>query len=103
MLKPITSQIMSRYQFSAGSENISSKQVAIPSIGTKGTSGARNGRTAFGLVLLITSTAPQTITKANRVPMLVISARMPSGRNPAIEATNRPVKIVDFQGVRNFG
>src|SRR2546423_4722199 len=103
MLKPITSQIMSRYQFSAGSENISSKQVRIPRIGTTGTNGARNGRLALGLVLRITNTAPQTITNANNVPMLVISARIPSGRNPAIAATNSPVRIVDFQGVRNFG
>src|SRR2546422_10207140 len=103
MLKPITSQIISRYQFSAGSENISSKQVRIPRIGTSGTSGARKGRFALGLVLRITITAPQTITNANKVPMLVISARMLSGMNPAIDATKRPVRIVDFQGVRNFG
>src|SRR5436853_5806650 len=95
--------MINRYQFSAGSENISSKQVRIPRIGTSGTNGARNGRLAFGLVLLMTSTAPQTITKANNVPMLVISARMLSGMNPAIDATNKPVRMVDFQGVRNFG
>src|SRR5207244_964918 len=103
MLKPITNQIINRYQFSAGSENINNKHVRIPRIGTKGTSGARNGRFASGFVLRITRTAPQTITKANRVPMLVISARMPSGRSPAIVATNKPVRIVDFQGVRHFG
>src|SRR6266404_4820513 len=99
----MSSQMISRYQFSAGSENINSKQVRMPRIGTSGTKGARKGRTAFGLVFLITSTAPHTITKANRVPMLVISAKMLSGINPAIDATNRPVRIVDFQGVRNFG
>src|SRR6266849_9111907 len=103
MLKPITSQMISRYQFSAGSENINSKQVRIPRIGTKGTNGARKGRFVLGFVLRMTITAPQTITKANRVPMLVISARMLSGMNPAIDATNRPVRIVDFQGVLNFG
>src|SRR2546428_9780900 len=103
MLKPITSQMISRYQFSAGSENINSKQVRIPSIGTNGTRGARKGRFALGFVLRITNTAPQTITKANRVPMLVISAKMLSGMNPAIEATNKPVRIVDFHGVRNLG
>src|SRR5437879_4847323 len=97
------SQMISRYQFSAGSENINSKQVAMPRIGTSGTNGARNGRLAFGFVLRMTITAPQTITNANKVPMLVISARMLSGINPAIEATKRPVRIVDFHGVRNFG
>src|SRR5437870_13476340 len=99
----ISSQMISRYQFSAGNENINSKQVRIPRIGISGTKGARNGRLALGFVLRITSTAPHTITKANRVPTLVISAKMLSGINPAIEATNRPVRIVDFHGVRNFG
>src|SRR6266850_5948328 len=99
----MSNQMISRYQFSAGRENINSKHVRIPRIGTSGTNGARKGRTAFGLVLLMTSTAPQTITKANSVPMLVISAKMLSGINPAIEATNSPVRIVDFHGVRNFG
>ncbi len=95
--------MINRYQFSAGSENINSKQVNMPRIGISGTNGARNGRFALGLVLRITNTAPQTITKANKVPMLVISARMLSGMKPAIAATNTPVSIVDFQGVRNFG
>src|SRR6185312_8513565 len=98
-----SSQMISRHQFSAGSENIKSKQVRIPRIGTSGTSGARNGRFASGFVLRITSTAAHTITKANRVPMLVISAKRVSGRNPAIDATKMPVRIVDFQGVRNLG
>src|SRR6266567_6432959 len=99
----MSSQMISRYQFSAGSENIKSRQVRMPRIGTKGTKGARKGRFASGLVRRITRTAPQTITKANNVPMLVISAKMLRGINPAIEATNSPVRIVDFQGVRNFG
>ena len=95
--------MINRYQFSAGSENISSRQVRIPRIGTSGTKGARNGRLALGFVRRMTNTAPHTITKANNVPMLVISARILSGMNPAIDATKRPVRIVDFQGVRNFG
>src|SRR2546427_11170104 len=99
----MSSQMISRYQFSAGSENINSKHVRMPKIGTSGTKGARNGRFALGFVLRMTITAPQTITKANNVPMLVISARILSGMNPAIDATKRPVRMVDFQGVRNFG
>ena len=75
----------------------------MPRIGTSGTSGARNGRLAWGFVRRITSTAPHTMTNANSVPMLVISARMLSGTNPAIAATNNPVRIVDFHGVRNVG
>src|SRR3954471_8671141 len=103
MSRPMMSQMMSRYQFSAGSENISSRQVAMPKIGTSGTNGARNGRFAFGFVLRMTMTAPQTMTKAKSVPMLVISASIESGMKPAIAATKMPVKMVDFQGVRNFG
>src|ERR1700682_228206 len=99
----MSSQMINRYQFSAGSENINNKQVRMPRIGTSGTKGARNGRLALGFVLRMTMTAPQTITNANKVPMLVISAKMLSGIKPAIEATKRPVRIVDFQGVRNFG
>src|SRR5438045_9210106 len=95
--------MISRYQFSAGNEYINSEQVRIPRIGISGTNGARNGRFALGFVRRMTNTAPQTITKANKVPILVISARMLSGKKPAIEATNSPVKIVDFHGVRNFG
>src|ERR1044072_2177687 len=94
---------INRYQFSAGNENIKSRQVAIPRMGTNGTNGARNGRLALGFVLRMTMTAPQTITKANRVPMLVISAKRLSGRNTAMAATKIPVRIVDFQGVRHFG
>src|SRR5207245_11411010 len=99
----MASQMISRYQLPAGRENINSKQVRMPRIGTNGTRGARNGRFASGLVLRITMTAPQTMTKANKVPMLVISAKRLRGRKPAIEATNRPVRIVDFNGVRHFG
>src|SRR5437016_14620153 len=103
MINPRASQMMSRYQFSAGSENISSRQMRMPRIGTRGTNGARNGRSAFGFVRRMTMTAPQTMTKAKSVPMLVISARMLSGMKPAIEATKMPVRMVDFQGVRKVG
>src|SRR5260370_10187963 len=99
MIKPAISQMINRYQFSAGSENIRRRQVRIPRIGTSGTNGARNGRFAFGFVLRMTNTAPQTITNANNVPMLVISARILSGISPAIEATKRPVRMGDFQSV----
>src|SRR5439155_7334722 len=99
----MSSQMISRYQFSAGSENIKSKQVRMPRIGTKGTKGARKGRFASGLVLRITRTAPQTITKANNVPMLVISASILTGMKLAREPRMRAARIVDFHGVRNFG
>jgi hypothetical protein len=40
--------MISRYQFSAGSENISIRQVRMPATGTNGLSGARKGRSASG-------------------------------------------------------
>ena len=75
----------------------------MPRIGVAGKSGARNGRSAFGCVRLITSTAAQTMTKASSVPMLARSARISSGRKPPIAATTTPVRIVVFHGVRNLG
>src|SRR5262245_65162825 len=99
---PMANQMTSLYQFSAGSENISNRQIAIPAIGTKEPSGARNGLSAFGFVFLMIRTALQTITKASSVPMFTRSARIVSGKNEARVLTNRPVRIVDFHGVRNF-
>ena len=43
----------------------------MPRIGTTGTNGQRNGRSASGSIRRMISTAAQTITKANSVPMLV--------------------------------
>src|SRR5262245_24860704 len=94
---------MSRYQFSTGSENINNRHERMPSIGTIGYNGARNGRSALGLVLRMINTAAQTITKANSVPMLVMCSSASIGRNPVRVATNTPTRIVDFHGVRNLG
>jgi hypothetical protein len=71
----------------------------MPRIGTNGTRGTRNGRGARGSMRRITSTAPQTITKANRVPMLVSSARRRKGSSEARVATTHAVTIVPFHGV----
>src|SRR3989338_8034815 len=103
MHNPITSQTTSRHQLAAGRENISSRQDAIPRIGTTGTHGQRNDRSAFGLILRMMSTAAQTTANANSVPMLVISRSASIGRGPAPTATNDPMRIVVFHGVRNFG
>src|SRR5580692_8755768 len=103
MIKPIAIQMISRYQFADGSENMSIRQVNIPRIGTTGYSGARNGLAASGLVRRMISTAAQTIKKAKRVPMLVRSSSASIGRKPVKMATNAPIKIVDFHGVRNLG
>src|SRR5213079_614207 len=94
--------MISRHQFSAGSENIKSRQVSMPRIGVKGTKGTRNGRSAAGCVRRMMSTAAQTMTKAKSVPMLTTSSNTVMGKNAASVATKRPVTRVDFQGVRNF-
>jgi len=75
----------------------------MPMMGTKGTHGERNGRSASGWAFRIMRTAAHTMINANRVPMFVSSARMRRGRNAAIRPTNKPVMIVDFQGVRSLG
>src|SRR5437016_1775139 len=87
-----------RSQFSSGSENISRRQRAMPRIGTKGTSGQRNGRATSGWRRRMMSTAAQTITNASNVPMLVNSARILSGMSAPISPTTVPVRIVAFQG-----
>src|SRR5574342_1161964 len=91
-----------RHQFSAGSENISSKQKAMPRIGVTGAKGARNGRSALGLVLRMINTAAQTITKASKVPIFTNSAKIRNGIKAEAVATKMPERMVDLHGVRNF-
>jgi len=45
-------------------------------------------------------TAAHTMTKANKVPMFVSSARTLSGMSDPMSPTAIPVKMVDFQGVQ---
>ena len=68
-----------------------------------GTSGQRKGRCASGLVRRMISTAVQTTTKANSVPMLVSSSRASIGNSPARMATKMPMAMVLFHGVRKVG
>src|SRR5215813_7163984 len=103
MTRPITSQPISRSQLGHGNENISIRHMVIPRIGTTGTIGQRNGRSASGLVRRMTSTAEQTTVNANSVPIFVISSRASIGNKPAPTDTNNPIRIVVFQGVRNRG
>ncbi len=65
--------------------------------------GVRNGRLRSGSVRRSTSTAIDTAAKANRVPELDTSARMPTGKNAANSATNPPVRMVMTCGVWNLG
>ena len=64
---------------------------------------AAEGPRRLGLVFRMMSTAPQTMTKANRVPMLVRCSRASMGRKPARRPTKRPMRMVLFQGVWNRG
>src|ERR1700693_2427571 len=103
MTKPRINQTNSLNQLAAGNENISSRQQAIPSTGTKGTRGHRNGRDASGFVFLMIRTAPQTIVNANNVPILVKLSSASIGSNAVMIPTNSPMAIVLFQGVRKVG
>src|SRR4029453_4590690 len=102
MTKPSAIHAIKRYQFSTGRENIRSRQVRMPRIGTKGYSGTRKGRSASGFVARIVKTAPTKMKKAKRVPILVRGSNASIGRKPVNKATNTPTRIVDRQGVRNF-
>src|SRR5205085_5614507 len=93
----------SRYQFSVGSENMSIRQLSTPMIGMNGTHGQRNGRSAFGYFFRMMSTAAQTMTNANSVPMFVSSSSASSGRRPDMMMTATPIRIVAFHGVRKRG
>src|SRR5216683_5362998 len=103
MNRPMAIQPNSRTQLSQGSENISIRQLSTPMIGTNGTHGQRNGRSAFGYFLRMINTAAQTITNANSVPMFVSRSSASIGSKPAMTTTPEPMRMVAFQGVRNFG
>ena len=92
MAKPIANQINSLNQVSQGIKHIIAKQTKIPKIGINGTKGTLNGRSALGSVFLKIKIPAQTITKANKVPILVISPTTFIGTN----AANNAIKIQMF-------
>src|ERR1019366_5339990 len=100
---PMTSQTISRSQFDQPSEYIIAKFQTMPRIGSSGTSGVLNGLGASGFFTRITHTPAHTITKANRVPMLVMCPTMLKGRNAEKGATKKKNSMLDRQGVWNFG
>src|SRR5579863_3424846 len=103
MIWPITSQTIRRNQLLHPSEYIMAKFQTMPRIGTSGTSGVRNGRGVSGCARRITQTPAHTMTKANRVPMLVISPTTESGRKAEKGDTKSMNKRFERHGVRNFG
>ena len=99
MTKPITSHTAKRIQVPSGNENIITRQVMIPRIGTKGTHGVLNGLGKFGSRLRKTITPTQTRTKASNVPMLVISPTTLAGTNAANALTKSMNNKLLFAGV----
>ena len=96
MTRPMASQTTSRNQVSKGINTIMPKQVRIPSIGIKGTSGTLNGRSALGSVFLRMSMPTQTIRKASKVPILVISPTTVIGTKAANKAMNMQSMMFDL-------
>src|SRR5690348_6965601 len=94
---------MRRSQFDQPSEYISAKLTMIPRIGTAGTQGVRNGRGWAGCLIRITHTPAQTITKANKVPMLVMRPTMLSGSRAEKGATRQQKSRLERQGVWYLG
>ena len=95
-------QAKRRSQFVQPKPTIINKQAIIPKIGINGTQGVLNSLFNSGFVFLKTITATQTRTKANKVPILVISPTI----SPGTKAANKPtiIKIIRFAlyGVLNF-
>ena len=64
-------------------------QTPTPNKGIKGTNGVLNSRTILGSLTLSIMTEIQTNTKANKVPILVMSPTI----SPGINAANEPTMI----------
>src|SRR6218665_918496 len=103
MAKPMASHTNKRIQVSSGNENIMTRQVTIPRIGTNGTNGVLNGRSASGCCLRRIKIPRQTMTKANKVPILVISPTTLIGTKPAKRLMKIQSTQFDLDGVWNFG
>src|SRR5690606_5204982 len=96
---PIINQIAKRSQLSIGKDAIKIKQTIIPSMGTSGTNGVRNGLSISGFVFRSTNTPMQTNVKANSVPILTMCPKSEMGTKPAKRDTNTMNMRFVFQGV----
>src|SRR5579862_2611137 len=99
----MASQMIRRSQFDRPREYISAKFTIIPSMGTRGTQGVRNGRAWPGFRTRMTHTPAQTMTNAKRVPMLVMRPTILSGSSAENGATKKKNSRFERQGVWNFG
>ena len=85
--------------------------IKIPKIAITGNAGTLKLRCKLGSLTRNNQTATHTIVKANKVPKLVMSAKVLIGVKPATKATTTPMKIVFLYGVllvlckseKNFG
>src|ERR1035438_3367563 len=82
---------------------MSENDTSTPMMGTNGTHGVLKGRGRSGSRTRRIHTPAQTIVKANRVPMLVSSARIEIGSAAASVATQSPTTMVEIHGVRKRG
>ena len=78
---------------------IKAKLVIMPSGPTIYSKGVLNGLSRFGSLKRKINTARHTIAKANKVPKLVISLKIPIGVKDATNETTKPTSKVLFQGV----
>ena len=73
---------------------INTEFIKIPKIAITGNAGTLKLRCKFGSLTRNNQTATHTMVKANKVPKLVISAKVLIGVNPATKAITTPIKMV---------
>ena len=98
----MASQAKNRYQVIRGRPLAIQKQPRMPRGAMTHAKGMRNFRGASGRRCRRMSTATQTMTKANRVPMLASSTTSSMLSSAAGMATRKPVSTVAWEGVLNF-
>src|SRR5437762_5987589 len=102
MAKPTSHQTINLAQFSKPRPAIIARQTRAPSGATIHTAGVLNG--AFAIFLFRIIKMPMhTNTKANKVPILVISPTTLSGINAANKETKTKNTHCDLYGVRCLG
>src|SRR4029453_10087880 len=92
-------QTRNRHQVRLPRLSIRKTQEITARIGTSGTAGVRKALGRSGWVRRSTITPIDTSTKANRVPMLTMSARVDRGTKVAMRATTTPAISEITQGV----
>ena len=104
MLIPIKIQIKNLIQVCIGKNIINKLQEIIPNIGITGCHLFLKVSWAWSLLFLKNITPKQTITNADNVPILTISAKVPKDVKPATVEINMPQISIVLIGeqVANF-